>query len=59
MVYDRVEKKGKFVNLPFDCEIHFSDDGLIYMMNPVRMFALDIGEFESEYDIQKVFRPEF
>lgn len=59
-MYDRVEKKGKYFSLPFDSEIHFADDGLIYFLNPVRTFVPDIDDMEEGASIQsKFFRPEF
>jgi len=51
------------MNLPFDSEIHFADDGLIYFLNPVRIFAPDLSELDESHDdilmYGKVFRPEF
>jgi hypothetical protein len=52
------------MNLAYDSEVHFADDGLIYFLNPVRMFAPDLNELDQteEDDISiygRIFRPEF
>jgi hypothetical protein len=60
VIYDRVEKKGKFYNLPYDSEVHFTDDGLIYFLNLARIFVPDLTtEIDNEYALCRVLRPEF